>query len=513
MLAALVIVLREGVEASMIVAVLLAFLKATGRREHFRDVFLGVGAALVLAAAGGVVVYRAVSSYDGSRERTLLQAITYLVAVVTLTCMTFWMQTHARTMSADLRERADSALGRGARAGLVLLAFQAVGREGLETVAFTLAAVFSTSRLSALSGAAIGFVLALAVAFLVYHLGQRLVLARFFGIITALVIVSCASMLANAVQSLQALGWLPFLTAPAWDSAALLPQDGTIGDLLHTFFGYSDSPSKLQVAVYCAYLVVVGVAIGKRVRIRRQSYVARSAMAQPAVENDPGEAAVVAAPARATTALIDKAAPIETLDLLVDFLLVQARAEPSPRRREFIQRLALRYRAQSADQPTASLDRQLRIIALRYARLPGYRPEWTVSRSDDVAGSVLADTTGFHATFPSPVVNQPHVSAEPPAPPEVSAVESAVESATVGDELAQAWNAVLLAAQAYENEYDRLQEQSVYPDIAAGQPPPTRTTLVALRAALERAGLTYDRVATKLGVEPELRHAWRRYLP
>ncbi len=276
MLAALVIVLREGVEASMIVAVLLAFLKATGRREHFRDVFLGVAAALVLAAAGGVVVYRAVSSYDGSRERTLLQAITYLVAVVTLTCMTFWMQTHAHTMSADLRERADSALGRGARAGLVLLAFQAVGREGLETVAFTLAAVFSTSRPSALSGAAIGFVLALAIAFLVYHLGQRLVLARFFGVITALVIVSCASMLANAAQSLQALGWLPFLTAPAWDSAALLSQHSTMGDLLHTFLGYSDSPSQLQLVVYCTYLVVVGLAIRSRVRTRRLSYAAQS---------------------------------------------------------------------------------------------------------------------------------------------------------------------------------------------------------------------------------------------
>ena len=471
---------------------------------------MGVAAALVLAAAGGVVVYRAVSSYDGSRERTLLQAITYLVAVVTLTCMTFWMQSHAHTMSADLRERADSALGRGARAGLVLLAFQAVGREGLETVAFTLAAVFSSSRPSALSGAAIGLVLALAIAFLVYHLGQRLVLARFFGVITALVIVSCASMLANAAQSLQALGWLPFLTAPAWDSAALLSQHSTVGDLLHTFLGYSDSPSQLQLLVYCTYLVVVGLAIRSRVRTRRLSYAAQSAViAQTAVEDDPGEAPIGAAPASATTTLIEKAAPIETLDPLVDFLLVQAPAETSPRRREFIQRLALRYRSQTADQTTASLERQLRIIALRYAGLPGYRPEWTMSRSDDVAGSVLADTTGFHATFPSPAGNRPNRSAELPPPP----AASADVSATAGDELTEAWSAALVAAEAYENEYDRLQELTVHPDLVAGQPPPNRTTLVALRTSLERAGLAYDRLATRLGVAPELRHAWRRYLP
>ncbi len=132
-----------------------------------------------------------------------------------------------------------------------------------------------------------------------------------------------------------------------------------------------------------------------------------------------------------------------------------------------------------------------------------------MSRSDDVAGSVLADTTGFHATFPSPAGNRPNRSAELPPPP----AASADVSATAGDELTEAWSAVLVAAEAYENEYDRLQELTVHPDLVAGQPPPNRTTLVALRTSLERAGLAYDRVATRLGVAPELRHAWRRYLP
>src|SRR5215471_21527220 len=150
MLATLIIFLREGVEASMIVAILLAYLNRIGRREHFRDVFLGVGAALILATAGGAVAYETISSYDGSRAQTIFETVTYLVAATVLTYMTFWMRDHARGLSAELRARAEAALDGKARLGIGLLAFQAVGREGLESVVFTLAIVFSTSTAGAL---------------------------------------------------------------------------------------------------------------------------------------------------------------------------------------------------------------------------------------------------------------------------------------------------------------------------------------------------------------------------
>src|SRR5579875_1382220 len=156
MLATLVIFLREGVEASMIVAILLAYLNRIGQREHFRDVFLGVGAALVLAGGGGVAAYLTIRSYDGSRVQTIFETATYLVAAAVLTYMTFWMRDHARSLSSELRKRTDAALDGRARWGLGLLAFQAVGREGLETVVFTLAIVFSRSAARALGGAAIG---------------------------------------------------------------------------------------------------------------------------------------------------------------------------------------------------------------------------------------------------------------------------------------------------------------------------------------------------------------------
>ncbi len=146
MVATLVIFLREGIEASMIVAILLAYLDRIGqRRTTSWTCFSGVGAALLLASGGGVAVYFTIRSWNGTRAQTIFETVTYLLAAVVLTYMTFWMRNHSRTFSSELRTKTDAAMSSGARRGLFLLAFQAVGREGLETVVFTLAIIFSTS--------------------------------------------------------------------------------------------------------------------------------------------------------------------------------------------------------------------------------------------------------------------------------------------------------------------------------------------------------------------------------
>ncbi len=268
MLATLVIFLREGVEASMIIAILLAYLNRAGRRGHFRDVFLGVGAALALATAGGAVVYETIRNYDGSRLQTIFETVTYLVAAAVLTYMTFWMRKHARSLAGELRARADAALDGGARWGLGLLAFQAVGREGLETVVFTLAIIFSTSTAGALGGAVLGLAGSLVIAFAIYRLGHKLNLGRFFTVIGVLLMVFAAGLLADSVQNMQELGWLPVLRAPMWHSAGFLSQDSAFGDVLHSFFGYSDAPTPLQLLTYLTYLAIVIVAyLGVRGRL------------------------------------------------------------------------------------------------------------------------------------------------------------------------------------------------------------------------------------------------------
>ena len=141
MIPTFVIFLREGIEASMIVAILLSYLKQINQRRHFRDIYLGVGVAFVLILVGGIAAYFLIKHYDGSNVQIYFETITYVVATSVLTYMTFWMHQHARTMAKELRERSDVALSKGSRVGLGVMAFQAVGREGLETMVFTLSLI------------------------------------------------------------------------------------------------------------------------------------------------------------------------------------------------------------------------------------------------------------------------------------------------------------------------------------------------------------------------------------
>jgi high-affinity iron transporter len=290
-LAALIIFLREGIEASMIVAILLAYLDRLGRREYFKDVFLGVGAALLLAAGGGLAAYFTIRSYDGSRAQTIFETGTYILAAAVLTYMTFWMRNHARSISRELRSKADAALDGRARWSLALLAFQAVGREGLETVVFTLAIIFSTSAANALTGAIIGLAGALVIAFFIYRLGHKLNLSKFFTVIGCLLMVFAAGLLADTVENLQELGWVRVLDVPMWHTGHILSEDSSFGDVLHSFFGYSDSPTPLQLLVYVAYLaIVIAAFLGLRAALR-----AHRQVSQPAIESPgSGETAALA---------------------------------------------------------------------------------------------------------------------------------------------------------------------------------------------------------------------------
>ena len=119
----------------------------------------------------------------------------------------------------------------------------------------------------------IGLAGSLGIAFVIYRLGHKLNLARFFTVIGVLLMVFAAGLLADAVQNLQQLGWLPVLDAPMWHSAGLLSQDSALGDVLHSFFGYSDAPTPLQMLLYAGYLAVVVLAyLGVRSRLAARAH-------------------------------------------------------------------------------------------------------------------------------------------------------------------------------------------------------------------------------------------------
>jgi high-affinity iron transporter len=259
-----VIFLREGIEASMIVAILLSYLARIGQRRHFRDVFLGVAAAMLLVLGGGIAAFELISQYDGSNVQIYFETATFLLAAAILTYMTFWMQRHARSLTKELEQRSDKALSGKTRAGLGLLAFQAVGREGLETMVFTLAIVFASKKQAAtpvhgnllLLGAALGLAVALVIAFAIYRLGAKLNLRKFFLTLGILLMVFAAGLLADAVENLQQLGWLPFGEHVLWNSSHVVSEGSSIGDVLHSLLGYADRPTVLQAVVWVGYLAI-----------------------------------------------------------------------------------------------------------------------------------------------------------------------------------------------------------------------------------------------------------------
>jgi high-affinity iron transporter len=275
----------------MIVAILLAYLERIGQRRHFRDVFAGVLAALVLTVGGGVAAYFLIRHYDGSNVQTYFETATYLLAAVVLTYMTFWMQSHAKGLAKELEHRSDLALSTGKRWGLGLLSFQAVGREGLETMVFTLAIIFAADRQAAtpvhgkllLLGAALGLALALALAFAIFKLGAKLNMRKFFRVLGIALMLFAAGLLADAVENMQQLHWIDFGDHVLWNSSGAISEGSSFGDVLHSLVGYADHPTLLQAFVWLVYLGVstfLFIRMGKRGRRHSHALDARAATHQ-----------------------------------------------------------------------------------------------------------------------------------------------------------------------------------------------------------------------------------------
>src|SRR5579885_38630 len=164
MIATFVLFLREGLEASLIVSILFAALRQLGQTQKARAVWIGVGLAILGSLLGGLALYITIRNYDGSTFQAVFETITYLVAVVLLTSMTFWMQTHSRSLKKEITAKASSA---GSGFALGLLAFTTVGRESLETAVFTLGQAFQSGPRDILIGGILGLACAIGLSFLI----------------------------------------------------------------------------------------------------------------------------------------------------------------------------------------------------------------------------------------------------------------------------------------------------------------------------------------------------------
>jgi high-affinity iron transporter len=259
--------LREGVEAALIVSIILAYLVRTGNTAAIGRIWVGVGLAIGLSAALGVALFATIGSLPSPYEQWF-EGGTMLVAAAVVTWMLFWMRRQAASVSGELRAAVDRALGEGSLLGLTALAFIAVIREGVETALFLVGQASAASigdgeqgALAVLLGALIGLAIAVGLGYGFYRGSRRIDLAVFFRWTGVALIFIAAGLVASAMHEFIEAGVITVGTATLFDLSAVLPHEpeagNPLGMLLHALFGYSSTPEAATFVAWAGYLAVV----------------------------------------------------------------------------------------------------------------------------------------------------------------------------------------------------------------------------------------------------------------
>ena len=257
MLPSFVIGLREGLEAALIVGIMAAFLVRQGRRDAVRQVWLGVAAAVALCLGVGLVLDLLERSLP-QRGQEALETVIGLVAVGLVTTMIVWMRRHARTLKRGLESAASAALARGSTRALVVMAFLAVLREGLETAVFLLATFqASLDRVSAPVGALLGIAAAAVLGYALYRGGTRINLQRFFTLTSVVLVVVAAGLLMTAAHTAHEAGWLDLGQATALDLQWLVRPGTPWSAVVTGVLGIQPRPAVVEVVVWALYLAVM----------------------------------------------------------------------------------------------------------------------------------------------------------------------------------------------------------------------------------------------------------------
>jgi high-affinity iron transporter len=283
MLTALLIMVREGFEAALVVAIIYAYIRRIERTDLLRPMWQGVAAAVALSVGAGVAIHLTVESLDGEARLRAFAGIS-VFAVVVLTWMIFWMRRHARAIKGELQHSIDTAMeARGSiRWAVITAAFFATAREGLEASLFLIAAATTDSGTQVFLGGLIGIAIASVLGYLVVLGGKRLPMQQFFRITGLMLIVFAAGLLSRTVMFLQASGDLGTVWNNVYDLTGYgwLTTRTEVGKFLGAMFGWDPRPSIEQVVAYLAYLVTVTVLFLRNPKPARKP--AQAAVAEPA---------------------------------------------------------------------------------------------------------------------------------------------------------------------------------------------------------------------------------------
>lgn len=254
---AAVLMFREGLEAAIIVAIMLGYLRKVGRIDMRFSVWGGALSAAVLAVAFTLTLQLIGAQFDYP-AKGIYEGFTSLLAVGMLTYMIFWMARQARYIKGSLEHSMKESLVQNAGWGLFGVAFMTVAREGLETALFLSASAFQSSGTATLIGGIVGVAVALGVAWAIYVAGVRLQLRTFFRVTGILLLIFGAAILRYGISEFEEVGWAPPIVEEVWNTGGWVSISSPLGAVMQALLGYTPRPSLLQLIAYVGYLLVVG---------------------------------------------------------------------------------------------------------------------------------------------------------------------------------------------------------------------------------------------------------------
>ncbi len=266
MFPAFLLAMREGLEATLIVGIVLGVLKRMNRPDLRSSVWIGTFSAVVVSlVVGGILTVIGVS-LEGPAEQ-IFEGFTMLLAAGILTWMVFWMNRQGRYLREGMESEVHKAVTkRSSRRALFGLAFLAIVREGIELALFLTATTFVDYQGQFLLGALIGLSAAILLGWLLFSATIRLDVRRFFQVTGVLLILFAAGLVAHGVHEFNEAGWIPAIIEHVWDINPLVDENSLPGLLLKTLFGYNANPSLTEVVAYLAYFMLVFLGLQRNTR-------------------------------------------------------------------------------------------------------------------------------------------------------------------------------------------------------------------------------------------------------
>jgi len=256
MFASFVLALREGLEAALLIGLLLGTLKKLGHTEYQRMIWFGAGLAIIVSGAAGYLFNVLGASFEGRNEE-IFEGITMLLAAGLLAWVILWMRTQSRGISERLAANVKEVVSDQNQLALFSLAFIAVIREGIELAFFLVAVSLDTDGREVLLGASLGLAAVSVLAILLFKSLIRLNISRFFQVTSIILVLFAAGLVAHGVHEFNEVGFIPPVIEHLWDINHIIDEKSPSGELLKALFGYNGNPSLTEVVAYILYFLIL----------------------------------------------------------------------------------------------------------------------------------------------------------------------------------------------------------------------------------------------------------------